>query len=142
MAPTCGTGTSTNRPADSPTRSPLELAVVKAAEEVEAAKQAARESLVFTLSTPAYWPTLEYHGMKEVGEQLRQYTREGKWAEMNGLVTDDLLDIFVPQGTYDEIADVLLEQYDDVAERVLFPVPDDPKNDEAARKAIAKLQGG
>ena len=112
------------------------------AEEVEAAKQAARESLVFTLSTPAYWPTLEYHGMKEVGEQLRQYTREGKWAEMNGLVTDELLDIFVPQGTYDEIADVLLEQYDDVAERVLFPVPDDPKNDEAARKAIAKLQGG
>ena len=61
---------------------------------------------------------------------------------MNDLVTDELLDIFVPQGTYDEIADVLLEQYDDVAERVLFPVPEDPANDEAARKAIAKLQGG
>ena len=111
-------------------------------EEVETQKQAARESLVFTLSTPAYWPTLEYHGMKHVGEQLRQFTREGKWAEMNDLVTDDLLDIFVPQGTYGEIADVLLEQYDEIAERVLFPVPEDPKNDDAAREAIAKLQTG
>ena len=30
----------------------------------------------------------------------------------------------------------------DVAERILFPVPDDPENDEAARQAISKLQGG
>lgn len=112
------------------------------AEEVEKEIQTAREALVFTLSTPAYWPTLEYHGLKHVGEALRQYTREGKWAEMNDLVTDEVLGIFVPRGTYDEIADILLEQYDDVAERVLFPVPTDPKNDDAARKAIAKLQGG
>lgn len=111
-------------------------------EDVEREKQSAREALVFTLSTPAYWPTLEYHGKKDVGERLRQYTREGRWGEMNDLVTDELLDIFVPQGTYDEIADILLEQYDDVAERILFPVPTDPAHDDAARKAIARLQGG
>ena len=110
--------------------------------EVDAEVQAARESLVFTLSTPAYWPTLEYHGLKHVGEALRDYTRAGKWAEMNDLVSDELLEIFVPRGTYDEIADVLLDMYDDVAERVLFPVPKDPANDAAARMAIEKLQGG
>ena len=112
------------------------------AAEVAAEVQAAREALVFTLSTPAYWPALEYHGLIEVGEKLRQYTREGKWSEMNGLVTDEILKIFVPAGTYDEIADILLGEYDGVAERVLFPVPKDPKNDEAARKSIQKLQGG
>jgi probable F420-dependent oxidoreductase len=112
------------------------------AKEVEAEIQAAREALVFTLSTPAYWPALEYHGWRHVGESLRQYTREGKWAEMNDLVTDEILHAFVPAGTYDEIADILLEEYDDVAERILFPVPKDPKNDAAARKAVAKLQGG
>ncbi len=110
--------------------------------EVDAELQAARESLVFTLSTPAYWPTLEYHGYREVGEALRQYTREGRWAEMNDLVSDELLRIFVPRGTYDEIADILLEQYDDVAERILFPVPSDPRNDAAARRVIEQLQGG
>ena len=60
---------------------------------------------------------------------------------MNDLVTEEILDIFVPQGTYDEIADILLEQYDDIADRVLFPVPADPKNDAAVRKVIEKLQG-
>jgi probable F420-dependent oxidoreductase len=110
--------------------------------DVDAEVQAARESLVFTLSTPAYWPTLEYHGLKQVGESLRQYTREGRWAEMNDLVSDELLEIFVPRGTYDEIADILLEQYDDVAERILFPVPKDPKDDVAATRVIERLQGG
>ena len=112
------------------------------AEEVEAEIQSARESLVFTLSTPAYWPALEYHGWRDVGEALREYTREGKWAEMNDLVTDEILNAFVPSGTYDEIADILLAEYDDVAERILFPVPKDPKNDAAVRKTIARLQGG
>ena len=41
MAPTYDTETFTNRPADSPTRSPLGLAVVKAVEEVDAALVAA-----------------------------------------------------------------------------------------------------
>jgi probable F420-dependent oxidoreductase len=110
-------------------------------EAVEAAIQEARTSLVFTLSTPAYWPALEYHGWLEVGQRLRDYTREGKWAEMNELVTDEIMNAFVPSGTYDEIADILLEEYDDVAERILFPVPTDPKQDDAVRKVIAKLQG-
>ena len=55
--------------------------------------------------------------------------------------TDEILKTFVPAGTYDEIAEILLAEYDDVAERILFPVPKDPKNDAAAREAISKLQG-
>lgn len=123
------------------TAGPL-VATGATAEEVEREVQSARESLVFTLSTPAYWPALEYHGWREVGEKLRDYTRAGKWAEMNDLVTDEILRTFVPAGTYDEIADRLLEEYDGVAERILFPVPSDPKNDAAARRVIEKLQGG
>jgi probable F420-dependent oxidoreductase len=123
------------------TAGPL-IATGSTRDEVEAEIQDARTSLVFTLSTPAYWPALEYHGWREVGEKLRDYTREGKWAEMNDLVTDEILRTFVPAGTYDEIADILLSEYDDVAERILFPVPKDPKDDAAARKAIEKLQGG
>ena len=110
--------------------------------DVEAGLQEARTSLVFTLSTPAYWPTLEYHGWGEVGRKLRDYTRQGKWAEMNDLVTDEIMRALVPAGTYDEIADILLEQYEGVAERILFPVPTDPKDDEAVRKVIERLQGG
>ena len=102
----------------------------------------AREALVFTLSTPAYWPTLEYHGWREVGEKLRQYTREGRWQEMDALVSDEIASALVPTAPYEEIADVLLEQYAGVADRLLFPVPPDPADDAAARKAIERLRAG
>ena len=38
--------------------------------------------------------------------------------------------------------EILLDQYGGVADRILFPVPADSKNDEAARRAIEKLQQG
>ncbi len=109
-------------------------------QEVEQERKDARQTLVFTLSTPAYWPALEYHGWREVGERLRDLTREGRWREMDALVTDEILRTFVPSGTYDEIADILRAEYDGIAERILFPVPKDPKNDEAARRAIERLR--
>ena len=107
---------------------------------VSAQRKAARESLVFTLSTPAYWPALAHHGWLEVGHKLRDYTREGRWQEMDGLVPDEIVEAFVPAAPYDEIAELLLEQYAGIADRVLFPVPADPVNDEAARRAIEKLR--
>ncbi|MEZ4330547.1 MAG: TIGR03617 family F420-dependent LLM class oxidoreductase [Myxococcota bacterium] len=108
--------------------------------EVDAELQAARTTLVFTLSTPAYWPCLEFHGWREVGEKLLACTREGRWKDMDALVTDEILRTFVPAGTYDEIADILRKEYDGIAERILFPVPKDPKNDAAARRAIEALR--
>lgn len=110
------------------------------AEAVAAQRQAARETLVFTLSTPAYWPALKHHGWLEVGERLRDYTRQGRWQEMDGLVPDEIVEAFVPAAPYEEIADLLLEQYADVADRLLFPVPADPAEDAAVQRVIEKLR--
>ena len=101
----------------------------------------ARESLVFTLSTPAYWPTLEYHGWREVGEKLRQYTREGRWQDMAGIIDDEMLDTFVISASYDEIADRLIECFGGLVKSITFPLPTDAREDEAARRAIRRLQG-
>lgn len=99
----------------------------------------AREQLAFTLSTPAYWPVLEHHGWRSVGEALRTCSREGRWTDMNGLVTDEILQTLVPHGTYDVIADILLEAYDDVAQRIVFPIPEDPAHDETVRCVIGQF---
>ena len=109
-------------------------------ETVAAQRRAARESLLFTLSTPAYWPALEHRGWREIGERLRDYTRQGRWQEMDALVSDEIVEAFVPAAPYEEIADVILEQYGDVADRVLFPVPANSADDESARRAIEKLR--
>lgn len=115
------------------------IATGATAEAVAEERRRAREALVFTLSTPAYWPALEHHGWLDVGHALRDATRAGRWQEMDGLVPDEIIEAFVPAATYDDIPDLLIEQYGDVADGILFPVPNDPADDEAARRAIEAL---
>ncbi|MBW2588596.1 MAG: TIGR03617 family F420-dependent LLM class oxidoreductase [Deltaproteobacteria bacterium] len=109
---------------------------------VDAALKSARETLVFTLSTPAYWPVLEYHGWLEVGHRLRDLTRAGAWGEMDAAVSDEMIDTLVVSGTYEVIAERILAQYAGLAEGVLFPVAPDSENDDAARKAIEEIREG
>ena len=109
------------------------------ADTVARERKKARETLVFTLSTPAYWPALEHHGWREVGETLRELTREGRWGEMDGALPEEVVEAFVPTAPYAEIADRVLDAYAGTCERILFPVPEDPAHDGAAREAIGAL---
>ena len=109
---------------------------------VDAALKSARETLVFTFSTPAYWPVLEYHGWLEVGHRLRDLTRAGAWDEMDAAVSDEVIDTLVVSGTYDVIGERIVAQYADLAEGVLFPVPPDPEDDDAARRVIEDIRSG
>ncbi len=109
---------------------------------VAAKREWARELLTFLYSTPSYWPSLDLFGFREVGEALHAKTREGDWDGMRGLVTDEMLDAFVPSAPYGEIAAMLLADYEGIATRITFPVPDDATDDAAARRVIAELQAG
>ena len=109
---------------------------------VAAKREWARELLTFLYSTPSYWPSLDLFGFREVGEALHAKTREGDWDGMKGLVTDAMLDAFVPSAPYDEIAAKLLADYEGIATRITFPVPDDPAGDDATRAVIEALRVG
>jgi probable F420-dependent oxidoreductase len=109
--------------------------------EVREAREHARRTLAFLYSTPAYWPSLELFGWKDRGERLHQLTREGKWDAMTRVVGDDLLDAVVPQGTYDEIESVLREWYGGSTTWLSFPMPEDPRHDEAAARVVTRLRG-
>ncbi len=100
-----------------------------------------RNLLAFLYSTPAYWPSLELFGWQDRGEKLLQCTRESKWDEMTSIVDDNMLDQFVPSGTYDEIAEIMLERYGDLSNTVNFPLPENPEDDQQVAKVIARLQG-
>lgn len=99
-----------------------------------------RRMLGFLYSTPAYWPSLERFGWKHKGEELLQMTREGDWTRMKDVITDEMLDRFVPRGTYGTIADRYRERFGDLAKRVTFPMPEDPADDALAAQAIAGLK--
>jgi len=111
-------------------------------EAVAAEREKAREVLTFTYSTPAYWATLEHHGWGEVGRQLRRYARKGDWAGMQGLVSDEMLDVLVPQGSFGEIADVLLARYAGVADAISLRMPGDPAGDADFARVVDALRTG
>lgn len=110
--------------------------------EVKRERENARQHLTFLYSTPSYWPSLELHGWKERGERLHQLTREGRWADMGGVVDDAMLDVFVPTGSYAEITDVLRERYADLTDWITFPMPEDPAHDAEAAAVIERLRAG
>ncbi len=109
-------------------------------EAVQREREERRRSLAFLFSTPAYWPSLELFGWKDRGEKLRQLTRENRWNDMTSLVTDDMLDTFVPSAPYADLPAVLRESYADLAESLVFPVPSDPADDPEAARTIAALR--
>jgi hypothetical protein len=109
------------------------------AEQTRADRDRQRQLLSFLYSTPAYWPSLELFGWEERGPRLRQLTREGKWDEMPGVISEEMLDELLPTAPFAEIADVLRERYADLATMITFPLPEDPALDPEVAGVITRL---
>jgi probable F420-dependent oxidoreductase len=103
-------------------------------------REAAREVLAFTYSTPAYWGTLEHHGWGGVGRALLEKTRAGDWAGMRTLVTDEMLGVLVPAATFAEIAAQLRERYVGVADGISLRMPADSAEDARFARVLAELR--
>jgi len=99
-----------------------------------------RWPLAFTFSTPAYWPTLELHGWHDLGPRLRELTREKRWDDLPGLLTDEVLDALVPRATYDDLPDVVERWFGGLATGIVLEPPDDPAHDDAFAAMIREIQ--
>ncbi|KAA1193093.1 TIGR03617 family F420-dependent LLM class oxidoreductase [Pseudohalioglobus sediminis] len=107
---------------------------------VAAEREKQRNLLGFLYSTPAYWPSLELFGWQDKGQQLLDMTRSGNWQDMPTIITDDMLEKFVPRGDYDDIVDIYRARYGDLSRRITFPMPENPADDALAAAAIARLK--
>ncbi|MCU1616297.1 MAG: hypothetical protein JWO98_3837 [Frankiales bacterium] len=87
-------------------------------EETAAAAEQVRGQIAFYGSTPAYRPVLELHGWGALGEELHGLSRAGRWTEMSGLVSDEVLRTFAVVGAPDEIGPEILRRYGDLFTRV------------------------
>jgi probable F420-dependent oxidoreductase len=79
---------------------------------------ALRAMVSFYGSTPAYRVLLEADGYGDLQPELHRLSREGRWADMPGLIEDDVLDRFTLRGTPAEVGVGLKTRYDGVADRV------------------------
>lgn len=87
-------------------------------EEMERSRENAREQIAFYGSTRSYHDVWEMHGMKDVGEELHELSKQDKWGEMNEVVTDDIVDTFTIEAPVEELGSAVRDTYGDIADRV------------------------
>ncbi len=91
-------------------------------EELEAAR-GVRNLLAFYGSTPAYKPVLDVHGWGDVQPELNRLSKQGDWATMGTLVTDEMIDTIAVHGTPDEVAEEIVKRYGPYSNRVCAYFP-------------------
>jgi probable F420-dependent oxidoreductase len=107
--------------------------------EAEAAAGMVRSQVSFYGSTPAYRPVLDLHGWGDLQTELNTLSKQGKWADMAALITDDILETFAVVAPLDQVADKIVERYGSVIDRTGFyvPISQDP---DARGQVIKALQ--
>jgi len=109
-------------------------------EEIEKTKGPIRQQIAFYASTRSYLPVLAAHGWEETGRQLYRLSLEGKWVEMAGLISDEMLEEFATIGTYKEIVPKLKERWGDfITSVILYSPPDSSDRDERLKAMIQEL---
>jgi probable F420-dependent oxidoreductase len=92
-------------------------------EQFARARSAIRSQIAFYGSTPAYLPVLESRGWGELQPRLNVLSKRGKWAEMAGLVSDEMLEAVAVCAPPRELAARLRERTRGVADRVSLVAP-------------------
>ena len=87
-------------------------------EEIDRIRQSTKQQIAFYGSTPAYRPILEVHGWGDLQLELNRMSKEGKWAEMAGLVSDELLEAVAVCAPMKDVAAKIRERCDGGIDRV------------------------
>jgi probable F420-dependent oxidoreductase len=91
-------------------------------EELEQAR-GVRNLLAFYGSTPAYRPVLDVHGWGELQPELNRLSKQGDWATMGTLITDEMVDTIAVHGTPEQVAEEIVRRYGSYSNRVCAYFP-------------------
>jgi probable F420-dependent oxidoreductase len=92
-------------------------------QEIENTKSIIKAQIAFYGSTPTYHPVLALHGWDGIAEKLNAMSRQGQWAEMSEMITDDMLNEFAVIATHDQLAAKVRERYEGLLDRVGYYFP-------------------
>lgn len=108
-------------------------------EELDAAK-GVRNLLAFYGSTPAYKPVLDVEGWGDLQPELNRLSKQGDWATMSTLVTDEMVDTIAVHGTPDEVAKEIVARYGTYADRICAYFPFYTATDDLIGEFVAALK--
>jgi probable F420-dependent oxidoreductase len=84
---------------------------------------ATRQLLAFYGSTPAYRPVLDIHGWGDLQPELNALSKQGRWAEMGGLIDDDVLHTIAACGSPAEVAAHIRDRVAGISDRICIYQP-------------------
>jgi probable F420-dependent oxidoreductase len=83
-------------------------------EELENSIAAARRSVAFYASTPAYKPVLDFHGWGDIQPEMLRLSKLGRWQEMGEILDDEILRAFCVIGDPAQCAQQLKKRFSGV----------------------------
>jgi len=117
------------------------IVTAKTEEELRDAKERDRRRLSFYASTRSYSNVMKLHGWADEAAQLHRLSIEGKWDDMVGLITDEMMEEFCVIGTWDELPAKMREKYAGINTQVNFSAePKDPDEEAQIKEIIASLK--
>jgi probable F420-dependent oxidoreductase len=84
------------------------------------ARDQLRLRLAFYGSTRTYHGVFDLHGWGGTSDRLHELQRTGDLAGMAATITDEMLDVYTVTATWDDLADVLVERYSGIADRLVM----------------------
>ncbi len=97
---------------------PVMTAVGDSDEERERTREHARTMIAFYGSTPGYECMFEHHGYDGLGQSLNGLQRKGDIAGMKALVTDEVMQHYCVESSWNDLGSKLVERYRDLAPNV------------------------
>lgn len=97
--------------------------IIVSVDEHDPSHSAARRLLAFYGSTPAYRPVLDVHGWGDLQPELNTLSKQGRWADMGELISDDVLRTIVACGSPADIAAHIRDRVAGVADTVCLYQP-------------------
>lgn len=102
------------------------------ANDLAAERERKRRLLSFLYSTPAYRRALDALGYGHEATELHRLSREQAWDDMTALLHDDMLDDLTITGTYADLGERLLQEYQGLVDGLLVNPPEGDDHDYAA----------
>ena len=84
-----------------------------------------RSRVALYASTRTYRSILALHGLEELGLKLHDLTMQGRWQEMPGQISDDVVGLFAACGTYDRIVTEIEKRFGGAADAIEIMLPPD-----------------
>ncbi len=95
---------------------------------------AVKQQIAFYASTPSYAAVMALHGWQDVAGRPGQLARDGRWTEMSGLISDDMLNAVAVVAPPDELAEAVKARYAGLLDRVGYYLPFQP--DDAGMRPV------